>query len=56
MKALGIDIGTTTISFVVVDGQSGEMIKSYTIANPGFLETGVSWEKIQDPATLNIII
>lgn len=52
MKALGIDIGTTTISFVVVDGQSGEMIKSYTIANPGFLETGVSWEKIQDPAII----
>ena len=52
MKALGIDIGTTTISFVVVDGQTREMIKSYTIANPGFLETGVSWEKIQDPAMI----
>lgn len=52
MKALGIDIGTTTISFVVVDGQSREMIKSYTIANPGFLETGVPWEKIQDPAMI----
>ncbi len=52
MKALGIDIGTTTISIVVVDGHTREIIKSCTIDNPGFIETGVSWEKIQDPAII----
>lgn len=47
MKILGLDIGTTTISAVVVEG--GEVLTSLTLKNGSFLPTPHSWEKIQDP-------
>ena len=31
MQAIGIDIGTTTVSLVMVDGHSGEVLGSRTI-------------------------
>lgn len=49
MKALGLDIGTTTISAVVVNMEGREIIKAYTISNGSFIETDLPWEKIQDP-------
>lgn len=49
MKALGLDIGTTTISAVVVDMEGREIIKAYTISNGSFIETDCPWEKIQNP-------
>lgn len=52
MKAIGLDIGTTTISAVVVDGDSKNVENSFTISNGSFIETGNSWEKIQDPAVI----
>ena len=49
MKALGLDIGTTTISAVVVGMEEREILKAYTIPNGSFIETDLPWEKIQDP-------
>ena len=49
MRALGLDIGTTTISAVIVRTGEREIEKAYTIANGSFIETGNPWEKIQEP-------
>lgn len=49
MRALGIDIGTTTISAVIVDGKKQRIERAYTIANESFIQTESVWEKIQDP-------
>ncbi len=46
MKLLGLDIGTTTVSAVVVD--NGAVIASRTLDNGAFLPTPHPWEKIQD--------
>lgn len=48
MKVLGLDIGTTTISAVVVEGTT--VLDALTLPNGSFLPTPNSWEKIQDPA------
>ena len=49
MKALGLDIGTTTISAVVVDCETKEVKKACTIKNPGFIWCRESWKKQLDP-------
>lgn len=48
MKAIGIDIGTTTISVVVLDTEKQMVLDSRTISNGTFLDTGKEWERIQD--------
>ena len=48
MKLLGLDIGTTTVSAVVVE--DGAVLSSLTLKNGSFLPTENPWEKIQDPA------
>lgn len=48
MKYVGIDIGTTTISIVVTNGQKHIPEKKYTLANGNFLPTANSWERMQD--------
>ena len=52
MKAVGIDIGTTTISAVIVAEDSRSVEKSFTISNGSFIKTGRTWEKLQDPAII----
>jgi len=47
MKVLGLDIGTTTVSAVVVE--NGIVLSSVTLNNGSFITTGHTWEKIQDP-------
>ena len=47
MKALGLDIGTTTVSAVVVENR--KVLSSLTLKNDSFLPTDHSWEKIQNP-------
>ena len=47
MKLLGLDIGTTTVSAVVVE--EGNVLSSLTLKNGSFLPTENAWEKIQDP-------
>ena len=48
MKSIGIDIGTTTLSFTVTEGDTLAVIQNYTIANDSFIQTGNPWERIQD--------
>lgn len=48
MKSIGIDIGTTTISVVVMDCHSYTVERKYTVKNGSFLPTENSWERIQD--------
>lgn len=52
MKAVGIDIGTTTISAVVMDADSGALVTACTIDNGSFLESEYPWEKIQDAGAI----
>ena len=47
MIAIGLDIGTTTISGVVMD--PGQVLASRTIPNDAFLPAAKPWERIQDP-------
>ena len=48
MKVLGIDIGTTTISLVVLDPEQKKVWESRTISNGTFVEPAREWERIQD--------
>ena len=52
MRAIGIDIGTTTISAVVAESDTRRVEKSFTISNGSFIETENPWEKLQDPAVI----
>ena len=52
MRVLGIDIGTTTVSVVMLDGESGAILGSRTVAHRGFLEGHIPQSKIQDPNRL----
>lgn len=47
MKAIGIDIGTTSVCGVVIDKESGEILKSRTENSNAFLPGCADWEKIQ---------
>lgn len=47
MKAIGIDIGTTSICGVVIDAENGNLIKSVTRNSDAFIITDKSYEKIQ---------
>ena len=47
MKAIGIDIGTTSVCGVVIDVLKGCVIKSITKNSDAFLTGCASWEKIQ---------
>ena len=52
MQVLGIDIGTTTISVIMIDGETGDAIGTRTIAHHGFLEGHMPVSKVQDPQKL----
>lgn len=47
MKAIGIDIGTTSVCGVVVDVESGKLLDSQTRNSEAFLPGCAEWEKIQ---------
>lgn len=49
MKAIGLDIGTTTICGVLLDGQTGTQLERYTVSNDASLTAPYSWQKLQDP-------
>lgn len=52
MKAIGLDIGTTTISAAVVEVKEQRVLKAYTIDNGSFLNCEHTWRKIQNPAVI----
>lgn len=47
MKAIGIDIGTTSICGVAIDMKTGELIQSVTKNSNAFMPGVADWEKIQ---------
>lgn len=50
MKTIGIDIGTTTISGVVLEKnetQKARILEAKTIENGSFLATDSDWERIR---------
>lgn len=47
MKAIGIDIGTTSVCGVVLDVESGSVIRSLTKVSDAFIKGCAVWEKIQ---------
>ncbi len=48
MKILGIDIGTTTVTALLLDTDTKSVVKSCTLKNDSFIE-GKSFEKLQNP-------
>ncbi len=48
-KAIGLDVGTTTVGAVLIDDESGEAEISLSEPNCGFLPSSRQWEKTQDP-------
>ena len=60
MKAIGLDIGTTTICGILADIHSGTVEKSITLPNDSGLSSPNVWEKIQSPLrileTVHIIL
>lgn len=49
MKAIGIDIGTTSICGVLIDVSDGTLIKKCEEKNDTWINTKNSWEKVQNP-------
>ena len=54
MKAIGLDIGTTTVSACVLDAESGKVIKSVTIPH-SFLAADHPWEKVQSVQEIELL-
>ncbi len=48
MNILGIDIGTTTVTCLILDTDKKQVTKSCTLKNDSFIE-GKAFEKLQDP-------
>lgn len=51
MNILGIDIGTTTVTALVLSTDKSEILKSCTLKNDSFIE-GRDFEKLQDPSII----
>lgn len=49
MYLIGLDIGTTTISAVLIVRKTGELKKSVTLKNDSLIKSDKSFEKIQNP-------
>ena len=47
MCILGIDVGTTTVSAVVISLKDGEALESVTVKNDSFIQTEKKGERIQ---------
>lgn len=47
MRVIGIDIGTTSISSVVLDGETETQVAAKTLPNDT-VRAGHSWERMQD--------
>lgn len=56
MGVLGIDIGTTTVSVIMLDAESCAILGSRTVAHHAFLEGHIPQSKIQDPDRLYAVV
>lgn len=51
MNILGIDIGTTTITCLILDTEKKQVVKATTLKNDSFI-TGKAFERLQDPESI----
>lgn len=49
VRSIGLDIGTTTLCAVVLDGESGDLLETLTIPNDSALKSEQPWAQLQDP-------
>ena len=56
MRALGIDIGTTSISMALVDADSGALVAHETVNHDSFIQDGCPAGKAQDPERIWAIV
>ena len=47
MKLLGLDLGTTTLSAVVLDGDTGALLKTLNVPNGAYMTPRAPYERIQ---------
>ena len=50
MRIIGFDIGTTTLSAVVTDVKTGNILYAQTMPSSPFYDTALSFERMQDAA------
>ena len=55
MKVIGLDLGTTTISGVVLDSETGEQLDAMTIPSNAYIPATEPWRKEQDARKIYII-
>ena len=55
MKVMGIDIGTTTVSIVLMESETGKLVARETVEHRSFLESRPE-QKIQDPERIYEIV
>lgn len=56
MKIMGIDIGTTTVSIVLTDTETGKLLARETVEHNSFLQSSRPEQKIQDPGQIHEIV
>lgn len=49
MLSMGIDLGTTTLSVVLLDGDTGALLASRTVEHASFIDDGCPAGKVQSP-------
>lgn len=52
MRAIGIDLGTTSICGILIDTDSGEVLRSRTENSHAFIPGAFEWERLQQPARI----
>lgn len=52
LRFIGLDIGTTTISAVAIDGENGKVLKAVTVDNDTVIETENKARRMQDPVKI----
>ncbi|MDF2614365.1 MAG: hypothetical protein K0S71_2151 [Clostridia bacterium] len=53
VRAIGLDIGTTTICAIVLDAMTGEILETMTEQNGAGIESVHLWEKLQDASLIS---
>ncbi len=51
-RSIGLDIGTTTLCALVLDGETGELLETLTIPNNSAQKSDQAREQIQDPQVI----
>ena len=56
MLSMGIDIGTTSISMVLLDENTGELAARETVNHAAFIDDGCPVGKVQDAGKIIAIV